>query len=264
MFDLILKAIRSLFNKCEKMIAEVVESLTWNNLKDKPFGEETRTTILDTVVILDADGDGSAFVTTPLEAVPVVGAKYRVRWADSYYDCEGQDLSASLGQPCVAIGNLGMLSGSGDSGEPFVIALVPDGIEGEDTYAQVICLDSYYLGVHVGLVVEMVEISQIPKEYFSKEFPPTMIVNITGGDGSINDTDGWVSDKTFYEILSAAITGCMVFFKYVTRTDETLIMPLTKFMNTEEGQMIFFGIPWVQSSNHAYAFMSDGSFVLMN
>lgn len=68
------------------------------------------------------DEDNAQFIlTTPLTNTPSVGGLYTVIWNGQNYECLSQEVE---GMP--AIGNIGALTGTGDSGEPFIITFVPE------------------------------------------------------------------------------------------------------------------------------------------
>ena len=97
---------------------------SWNDLTDRPFGEEQGLVEVLPEITVALDG-GNGFLATipPL----VIGENYTVNWNGTKYSCVAQDMSAvALG--AVAIGNLKDF-GVADTGEPFVIAVFP----GENT-----------------------------------------------------------------------------------------------------------------------------------
>lgn len=101
---------------------------SWNDLTDKPFGEETEgiVTVLDrTFLTFNKDNQYIATID-PVELI--VGKSYEVIWNGIPYICEAieADLS-SMGYGVVpAIGNKYAIGGE-NTGEPFAIALINDG-----------------------------------------------------------------------------------------------------------------------------------------
>jgi len=182
------------------------DGVSWNDLKDKPFGVETRSTILNETIVILSD-QGEAVYANPLDGVPADGAKYIVKWANTNWECVGRDMSAALGIPTIALGNVGAMTGGEDSGEPFAIALFPEG-NGEN-YAQIVCLNPDHYGAHIVLKIESVEVSKIPGEFL----PPmasVMFVNVTG-----ESVSEFVADKAFADVYLAAMTGeTMVFLRW--------------------------------------------------
>ena len=65
----------------------------------------------------------SAPAFTPL-AIPSVGFLCKVTYNGTEYECKAVDGSALFGMSCVVLGNIGFLTGTGDTGEPFGVALV--------------------------------------------------------------------------------------------------------------------------------------------
>jgi hypothetical protein len=60
-------------------------------------------------------------ITAAFPPILIAGETYKIIWNGTEYSCEGID-SASLGEPgSLILGNLGAVTGEGETGEPFVI-----------------------------------------------------------------------------------------------------------------------------------------------
>lgn len=100
---------------------------SWNDLTDKPFGEITVTELVcipETTLEINPD-DGQDMITDPLENQIAAGESCTVKWNGVEYACVAQNVVSAMGDS-VAIGNVSALMGEGDTGEPFIIILVPD------------------------------------------------------------------------------------------------------------------------------------------
>lgn len=213
---------------------------SWNDLTDKPFGEETRTVIIPEVTMENFNRND------PLAGVPVAGARFIVNWNGTQYECIGQDLSAGTGTPTVAIGNFDKLSGAGDTGEPFVIMLYPEG-DGE-IYCEIYPLnpdDEQIPGSMFSFSVGMVETSKIPG-YLLPEMPKGDMF-VTVGVGSEPDID-------FMSAIVAASTGQMVYMRIVTDA-ETAIIPLVSI--SHDGVLYFRGTNAIGETT-VFAWTPDG------
>lgn len=90
-----------------------------------------------TLVITDAV-DGMAVITQKPTQPPEVGKTYTVDWNGTPYTCTAQVLEevADGGDPVetVALGNIGVMTGGENTGEPFIIIYAPPEMTGEYGY----------------------------------------------------------------------------------------------------------------------------------
>lgn len=100
---------------------------SWNDLTDKPFGEET-----DKVEVfaeqtlegfaLDSQYNLFARSVMPVEVSLTLGETYTVHWDGKSYDCIAQDGSV-VSPGAIALGNLSNFAGVGN-GEPFALGVM--------------------------------------------------------------------------------------------------------------------------------------------
>lgn len=124
MLDLVLKAVRSLFNKCEKMISDAVEeskSPYWENVQDKPFESNLRTGELLNALVHFGDSQLTEMVNTS-NNTPVLNEMYTVNWNGTDYECMAVQPDYG-GIIAITLGNLAMLGIEpiNDANEPFLI-----------------------------------------------------------------------------------------------------------------------------------------------
>lgn len=101
---------------------EIDSVASWNDLPDKPFGEESGIVEILPETIITFDGDSTEADITPL---PLVGGNtYVVNWNGVEHTCVAQDLSAMVGAECYTLGNHKAM-GMEDTGEPFIISSIP-------------------------------------------------------------------------------------------------------------------------------------------
>ena len=228
---------------------------SWNDLEDRPFGVETRTAIIEETIIIPDIDTATALYETPLNGTPTTGAKYTVKWANETYECIGRDVSAATGTTTILVGNFDVLSGVGDSGEPFVILMYPEGYEGN--YAQIMCLNPSHLGAHIVLKIESVEVSKIPEELMPT-MPGIVFVDVVGVVS--NRISGWTTDASFMDAFEALTTGSMVFLR-VTDPDDPNVMVIIPCGGVDgNAGMIRFVYPAGTTNNYIYGWSADGSF----
>lgn len=98
---------------------------SWNDLTDKPFGEETGVIFEGTFqdVLEDTNGDGTndawegiAFIEDTSDATLIVGKNYTVTWDGVEYECK-----CFIAEGLPVVGNAIVMGGT-NNGAPFVIA----------------------------------------------------------------------------------------------------------------------------------------------
>lgn len=112
--------------KNSQAVDEIVVNLEnfepgWNDLKDKPFGEDGSTEVLleEQNFSFSDLGDGMYIGGGNAAFSLVAGETYLVRWDEMEYTCVGIDVTSSFNTETVAIGNGSPLGLPGD--EPFAI-----------------------------------------------------------------------------------------------------------------------------------------------
>lgn len=92
-------------------------ALAYDDLENKPFGEETGVVELMPETPVTVTGSGNDAL--PAVMVFEMGKTYIVTWDGTEYECEPFDL-----QGLVAIGNAGLIPGETDNGMPFLMTYV--------------------------------------------------------------------------------------------------------------------------------------------
>lgn len=90
---------------------------SWNDLPDKPFGEETAELVSGTVAEGNLDDNGIYWNNKIVIPDLVRGETYAVVWDGVLYECVAVD----DGYGGEALGNFGAVGGTPDTGEPFFI-----------------------------------------------------------------------------------------------------------------------------------------------
>ena len=93
---------------------------SWNDLKDRPFGE-TEGYILPETIVSMIEGEGTI---TGVEFSLTVGEEYTVNWNGTDYKCTAHAYGDGTTDVAAAVGNIGLLTGGESTGEPFVIIAV--------------------------------------------------------------------------------------------------------------------------------------------
>lgn len=108
----------------QKVPEEYLNPPDWNKMVNRPFGyEENRELLPETTLTFEANESfgGMACAMFMLPEVPIAGSTQTIRFNDQEYTCICYE-----GDGTLVIGNIGLIGGTGDSGEPFVIAIMPD------------------------------------------------------------------------------------------------------------------------------------------
>lgn len=115
-------ACETTYNKLPAAYYEDGGVSSWNDLTDKPFGEETtvKEVLAECQPVYSEDMDGMSIFTEEREIDLTVGAEYIVNWNGVDYVCVAKETADGD----VYLGN-GMAFTGDDSGEPFMVAVVP-------------------------------------------------------------------------------------------------------------------------------------------
>lgn len=106
-------------NHMEEGIANAGGVSSWNDLTDKPFGEEITTIFPETELIFtDMGGMIGTQLAFPVELI--AGNIYTVVYNGESFECRAasEDSTEEM-----YLGNYGMITGDGDTGEPFIIGV---------------------------------------------------------------------------------------------------------------------------------------------
>ena len=101
---------------------------SWNDLQDKPFyteGGGMVEILPETQAIYDESEPDALFI--PQNPAMIVGETYTVVWNGVSYNVtpiDGSSLGGDAGT--IGFGNIGLMTGAGDTGEPFAIVMYPE------------------------------------------------------------------------------------------------------------------------------------------
>lgn len=177
---------------------ELVARHDWNEndptkpgyIENRPFytGDPVETVLVEERTVPFADQGGlygavfeSTFVTT-------VGETYKVSWDGTVYECTCIEFSGGT-----VIGNLSIVGGGSDTGEPFVMSIMGNG------EARIYTLDtsaSHTISIS-GFVAEVVKID--------KKYLPTTVGFIT--HMGVGDDIIYSSDLTYNELYEILLAG---------------------------------------------------------
>lgn len=134
------------------------DSTAADYVKNRPFYTETRETILVEESTVSFQNNGSVYMAG-LEStfVPTVGETYKVYWDGTVYECICTELKGLK-----TIGNLSIINGGSDTGEPFFMDII-DGIAIEIATADTSASHT----VSISGVAE--PIVKIPSKYIDKD-----------------------------------------------------------------------------------------------
>lgn len=134
-----------------------------------------------------------------------IGQEYVVHWNGTEYATACFEV-----QGVAAIGNIGAATGTGNTGEPFVILRVPDDQVGDDgAYGAAMALDG---STSATLSITGNMMHKIPAEYVEENYPP-LIVTVIG-----DTTGNRLHVDTDFETIAAAIdAGRVVYLSHDKR-----------------------------------------------
>ena len=90
-------------------------------VKNRPFyaGDPMETVLVEEITVPFADAGGIYFAQFPSTFEATVGETYKVSWDGTVYECACVDFNGGT-----IIGNLSIMGGGSDTGEPFLMAVV--------------------------------------------------------------------------------------------------------------------------------------------
>lgn len=141
---------------------------SWNDLTDKPFGEETGKAYLFEETQCDGFEYNSNFgayqyVIAPSPFALTLGETYKVIWDGTEYECAAQDMSV-VAPDGVGLGNLSIVGGAGN-GEPFVIGYSGGGV----SFFAFDAAASHTVGIYQeSTTVKKIDIKYLPAEIYTE------------------------------------------------------------------------------------------------
>lgn len=188
--------------------------LAYDDLKDRPFYEGVETGFLIPETAL-AVTEGQAFITSPPAGKPTAGENYTVMWNGTSYTCVTQEV-VEEGLTGYFLGNMSVMDGGEDTGEPFLVMFMPD---------EVVAQEGVYVGVYAFDGSEYVTFSvngpySSVKKIDEKYLPPSKFYITLTATGEANR---WEYDKTDAEILAALAAKMSLAAKW---TEENLGVPV--------------------------------------
>lgn len=194
----------------QMLVTDADGNALWEDRKIYSYSDTVEVLPETTVEINPDDMDG--YITETLGGSLVVGNEYTVTYNGTEYVCKAQELQIDFVLTCV--GNVGAMTGEGDTGEPFVFAVFPPEIaQDAGFYAAVYALDgSATVTIKIGGVIE--NIHRLDHKYL----PEYMY-------GEENEDVTFLSETTLSEPLGA--TGNIVTFALPKPFDAPLVMNAT-------------------------------------
>lgn len=172
---------------------EGIAKISWDDLKDKPFGEET--TVVD--VLPETSITASELYEVFINCILTVGDICTVTWNGIEYTCV---VDTFEGFP--VFGNIGLVMGGEGTGEPFVVLA-------QGQILQIVSLDGTSEQI-VSIKVELKTVNKLDKKYLPESV--TNKFRTTNGDTLTWDgyRGGYLSTKVFedyfYKVSSVVPT----------------------------------------------------------
>ena len=154
-------------------------TISWNDLEDKPFGEEEVTAEVISETQLTVVGEGQAIAQTDFLHPLSVGVEYQVVWNGVVYNCVCAEIDPGTGSLTPALGNM-MFIGGDTSDEPFLLLKVPDDMIGAIGANLMAMFMDASAEVTVSISGTFTAIRQIDEKYI----PKAKLTNIM--DGALN------------------------------------------------------------------------------
>lgn len=121
----ILNGVKLMIPKKLSELENDLPSTSWNDLADRPFGEETtEILIFEETTFTDCTTNGVLF--TPLADIEV-GLEYTIIWNGVTYVCTAFTVDSANKEDLYCLGDGSQFAGSESTGEPFLIAGSPSG-----------------------------------------------------------------------------------------------------------------------------------------
>lgn len=247
--ELILQAIKALLNKVNIQLRELAKfavPANWQAAEGEPGHVLNRThwtevtedeILLETTVELDESGQ--SFLPEPVLSV-VIGEEYTVTWNGTEYKCVAQGIDSDI----PGIGNVGVISGGEDTGEPFAIACFSEEVAAEQGVAIIVlALDgSVSATVSISGKVEIVHL--LSDKYLQKK-DGLIFVNVTL---EIRPSDNVVivkdMDRTFEQMKRSLKSGYWLIAKVSLPEVATFGYLQFSSLDEETGKLRFEAISW--------------------
>lgn len=187
---------------------------SWNDLTDKPFGEETGVIFEETSLIIDENGVNNLDIEIPL----VAGEMYRVTWNGEVYNCVAKTVTSD-GATIVFIGNP-----DGSSNEPFSVASYPKELWESTLCKATIMTTTPSITVPIcieGKVIKTLDPKYLPSGAGGGFDPYYVEIQVTGTDTPP------IVDKTYDDIIGAVNEGKQVIAKAHITSSDTTFLPLS-------------------------------------
>lgn len=213
MLDLVLKAVRSLFNKYDKKIADAVEkskSPYWENVQDKPFENNLRTGELLNTIVHFGDSQLMEMVNTS-NNTPVPNEMYTVNWNGKDYECMAVQPDYG-GISAITLGNLAMLGIEpiNDANEPFLVVFATK--PNEDGKLEISFLKSDEpTTARVTINGLFGELKLLDEQYLQESAKTALFVPCGQSDSGVISL---YNTGDYYKILTAIRAGRTVYLTY--------------------------------------------------
>lgn len=193
----------------------------WDNVENRPFyenGYKTENIVPQDVIMVNNDGAWIAADSTGenmyvLQTLPTVGETYTVTWNGVPYECVCTEMEIDPGVFAFVWGNVGLMTGGTDTGEPFVVLSAEEDGAGH----MVIAMDTTGALTSLTLAIsrEFEDIKKLDNKYLN--FVPEEYATQTELDTLSKNLVGLKTEGTEYTINNSTVTaetGAEVFNDY--------------------------------------------------
>lgn len=185
----------------QMLVTDADGNALWEDRKIYSYSDTVEVLPETTVEINPDDVDG--YITEPLGGSLVAGNDYTVTYNGTEYVCKAQEVQVDFVLTCV--GNVGAMTGEGDTGEPFVFAVFPPEIaQDAGFYAAVYALDgSATVTIKIGGVIENIhrlDHKYLPEYMYGEENEDVTFLNETSfseSAGSVGNVSNFLLSKRF-------------------------------------------------------------------
>lgn len=146
-----------------------------------------------------AGEEGQFVVAEPYAFYPTAGGTYTVTFVSGEttdsFNCVATEFDLE-GLPAVALGNIGALTGGGDTGEPFVLFFIQEDVaSGAGMYALIMLLSGAATEITFSVSGMVESVHMIDEKYIPK-FGASSLAN-GSGFASVRNFFGYVEDETY-------------------------------------------------------------------
>ncbi len=158
------------------------------------------------------DDSGMFIITEPFKHDFVFGETYTVYWNGVAYETVCKEFVEDEGDPPVpGLGDMDLLMGTGSTGEPFFIAVTPDGVEGNTEITAVLAALDGSTSVTLKIEGEGEVAHKIPDKFIN--FPESEIMIVECTPETALDFTTLKPNKTFAQVEEAYNSGKYVIFR---------------------------------------------------